>query len=1025
MNRIKNRFIALLVVFTSILSLFPVGFSGQGVKAATVDSKATTIQVNVTGSATALTARTDATTSEQIYTTKNVTDSFDITVQDMRTSTQDLIDLVKKNSQSASGIIDQKVDIISINGTSNETTEGKAILDTMGIVISDSQNLPNAATERVGKSIKNLPLGVNKIVYKITVTTQTVEYVPAVYEDAAKTVLVSPATYNEKTPVVNAYANQSLTIEHATTYVVNKIYPMTFKAYVGQSSAFDSNDVINDDALNTNNEVPFLYSTEAKPDTNMALRYTFDVPDSISTLKYVMTFDSTMNLENATVYKNGKPAEEGTEYTIDGHNITGNLARLGQSDLIVVKLNSTNNSSDIQKAYAIEIRYNNLSSDKDYSLKEAGITKLDYNDDTTVPAYIGKKFAITEDASGFKVYNGDIYIDSRARMVSLDPTLIRSKSTVAYVVTNNYKDSAGTTRVKKSILKDGKQFVEFMTSSTSNILQVDVYEGSDGNVTDSSKPLARYLLKVNLLTGNEFTMGLQFDNGNSTTFLTQPGVKENVIDEFTTSRRTYDLYCGDPLSVALTGARSSKNEYIRVWLANDINSSNYTEASESVNNELLSDKVSRNTSLDINLGTAKKMMVQAYYDEFETETVNGVEEITLTGSYPIGDKYVFYLPNNYGDVVTPPPGEDSTNSALNSLKIKGYTLLDSDGNEGFLSDKYDYSTTVAKEDTTAKITAIAEDDNVYSIVASINGSSDTYDLISGETNELPLNESGTTTFTIVVTAQDKTTTSTYTVVVKNNPKSSNINLKNVILNVGDYTFDPEEDTTRVRVDQNVTSIKVTPIAEDSKATISVNGQKFSASPITVSLKGNQKTEIEIEVVSEDKTASKTYTLEINRVDSGDWQETPTDGEDPDESDQFYDEYNECWVDLTKYDEWGSINGKPAYFDKKSRQVKDAWISTGGKLYYLNNLGYRASGWKVDKADGKTYYLDTKTGEMRKGWMNLNNSWYYLGLNGVMQKGWLYLNGKWYYFTPNGQMIANQTLTIDGETCRFGQDGAKY
>ena len=37
----------------------------------------------------------------------------------------------------------------------------------------------------------------------------------------------------------------------------------------------------------------------------MALRYTFDVPDSISTLKYSMTFGSQLNLNNAKVYKNG------------------------------------------------------------------------------------------------------------------------------------------------------------------------------------------------------------------------------------------------------------------------------------------------------------------------------------------------------------------------------------------------------------------------------------------------------------------------------------------------------------------------------------------------------------------------------------------------------------------------------------------------------------------------------------------------------------------------------------------------
>ena len=75
----------------------------------------------------------------------------------------------------------------------------------------------------------------------------------------------------------------------------------------------------------------------------------------------------------------------------------------------------------------------------------------------------------------------------------------------------------------------------------------------------------------------------------------------------------------------------------------------------------------------------------------------------------------------------------------------------------------------------------------------------TYDLVSGEASELPLNTSGKTTVNIVVTAQDGTTIKTYTVVIKNNTKSSNVNLKNVILNVGDYTFNSTNDTTKVRV----------------------------------------------------------------------------------------------------------------------------------------------------------------------------------------------------------------------------------
>ena len=57
-------------------------------------------------------------------------------------------------------------------------------------------------------------------------------------------------------------------------------------------------------------------------------------------------------------------------------------------------------------------------------------------------------------------------------------------------------------------------------------------------------------------------------------------------------------------------------------------------------------------------------------------------------------------------------------------------------------------------------------------------------------------------------------------------------------------------------------------------------KNFQQSPIIVSLKGTQKTDINIEVKSEDGTTSKTYTLEIYRVDVADWTDNSDDGNDP-------------------------------------------------------------------------------------------------------------------------------------------------
>lgn len=126
---------------------------------------------------------------------------------------------------------------------------------------------------------------------------------------------------------------------------------------------------------NENNTVPFLYSTTVTPDPNMKLRYNFDVPDSLSALKYIMTFGDMINLDKGVeLYKNGIRAVDGS-FSLNGQKLSGDLSNRSKSDLIVIKVNSVTNDSSstvkIAKAYAVEIRYNKLDAEKDYSLKNA------------------------------------------------------------------------------------------------------------------------------------------------------------------------------------------------------------------------------------------------------------------------------------------------------------------------------------------------------------------------------------------------------------------------------------------------------------------------------------------------------------------------------------------------------------------------------------------------------------------------------------------------------------------------------
>lgn len=992
MKKQVKRFIALFVVFMSIISFLPAGYNnGQAANAA---ATGTDLEVKVVGETTPLQPVRDDTYKENIYTTKTVVDGFDLTVEDLRKTEDDLIAEAKAKKGNVTGYTEQIVNILKINSM-DATTKTDGVLDittNIGINIEDAQNVPGAVP-RTGKRLKNLPLGVNLIQYNLTLTQLTVTYVPATDTEAEKVIVSAPKT--------TTYDSQTITIEHATKYVVNKINPMTIKSYIGNAADIDN------EAMQENNTIPFLYSRVATPDPNMALRYVIDVPDSYTSLNYEMTFDKTLVLDNAKVYKKGKLDPNVTK---QGNKLSGNLLELGDRDIIVVKLDATEGNSSIQKAYSVELRYTNLDSDKDYSLKEAGITKLDYNTDSSVKAYIGKKFDVTRTTDGVPRYEGDIYIDEKARMISLDPILYRSKDSVAYELNNDYIRD-GVAGNKKSEFKNGKQYINFMYGTTSNKLNLNVYEGKDGNV--SGPHLATYVFNVHLIQTDKFKLDIKFANAGSSTgdvYLTQRGVKDNKVD-FNTTRRVYDLYSGNDLRVIFSGSRSSKNEYLRVWLSDSEGSGVFKEAQESKDNLPVDGK--RATSIDINLGKAKKMKIQAYYDEYDGDK--------LIESHAIDNSYEFYLPeNNSGSIVV--PGENSEEASLRALKVKEGTLKDNDGVKGFSSDKYEYTVTVPKDAKTAHITATAEDENVKSIIGTIKENSASYEFTSGTASEVDLNASGKTTLNITVTAQDGKASSTYTVVIVNDTKGSDATLENIIVSPGDYTFDPDEEKTQVRVDEDTTSVKITPVPTDPKAKVTVDGKKFSGSAISVSLKGNYTTDVEIKVTSEDGLNTETYTVTIKRSD------TPIDDEpnedETNDGNAYYNKDQDLWIDKTKYEEWGNVKGKPVFFDKKGRQVKDAWITTDGNWYYVNDRGFRATGWKM-QTDGNYYYLDNTTGVMRKGWIYVGDMWYYMGTNGVMKTGWLEQNRKWYYLAPSGQMITNQSMYIDGKVYNFAQDGTIY
>jgi glucan-binding YG repeat protein len=976
MNKMGKRFVALVVVFVSIMSFLPIRFGLNGQAANALNSTATDIEVG--GSETVNSSK------KPIYSTENQATYFTVTVKDLRTQPDEKIQTINQPT-----VTDQEVILTSINRIKldNQATYSDNIktLSDMGITIGTTTD-----NGRIGAKIEGLPLGINEITYKVKVTEKTRQYID-ILDPTKGTKLIENITQND---------DKKINIEHANSYVQSQIPYIDFMDYVGGRPP-------NPDTTFDDNKTPFQYTERIAAQSGKSLRFEHDLPNSVTDMDYKINFPNKVNTQNGDiVYVNGSQATDVSTST-DEKTLTGSLKKTATSTILII---SIKHDKAIENTYAVEIQYNNKLAENDYVLKDAGITKLNYNSDSTVKAYIGKQFETTFE-NGVLTYKGTITVDRKAQMISLEPNIGRSSANTAFKI-SNYYDS----QVINSKLINGKQYVDF-AKGTNNEIWLEVYAGKDGNAT-GSVPLAIYKLKVNVTGSSDSTVNFLFPDS----ILTQPGRTTADGLDFDPDRRTYDLYLkqadSNNVSVSLDKPVTYENEdntkrreYIKAWGGTSVQSDNVTEISG----------LGKVASVNIDITNYKKIILQAYYDQvvYKKDADGNItsDEESRT-PYPIGQKYTFYIAKNAG---TPDNGGETTssNASLSNIIADNGNIKSTDGTSGFSSDKFNYNVTVPKIDTSSAITVTAENSKVKDITATLIETGDQYGLTSGQPFDFPLNSNGKTNIKIVVTAQDGISSKIYNVTINNDTRSASALLKNVITDKGDFTFDSEADPNKIRVDQAITKLKVSPVPEDSKSKVTVNGEKFSGTPITINLTGSQETDMEIVVTSEDGSDSKTYSFEIYRTD------TPLDNNDnTNESDVFYDEIDDCWVDTSKYEEWGTVKGKDVYFNNKGRQVKEQWINTKNTWYYLNSNGYKTTGWRKD-IGGKSYYLDTTTGQLKTGWMNQNNKWYYLGLNGVMHKGWLYLNGKWYYFTPEGEMVTNQSMFVDDKVYNFAQDGSIY
>jgi hypothetical protein len=188
---------------------------------------------------------------------------------------------------------------------------------------------------------------------------------------------------------------------------------------------------------------------------------------------------------------------------------------------------------------------------------------------------------------------------------------------------------------------------------------------------------------------------------------------------------------------------------------------------------------------------------------------------------------IFLFPNN--------------DACLASLTVSEGVLM-----PAFACDTLHYTAEVAHSIASVIITAIP---------------SDTFATVTGDVGEQKL-QVGANTFTITVTAEDAVTTKTYTVEVIRAVASSDACLTNLTVSEGvlEPVFECETlDYTVNKLPYSVSSVTITAVSRDPEASITgdVGEQKLQVGVNTFT----------ITVTAEDAVTTKTYTVEVIRVDA--------------------------------------------------------------------------------------------------------------------------------------------------------------
>ncbi len=380
----------------------------------------------------------------------------------------------------------------------------------------------------------------------------------------------------------------------------------------------------------------------------------------------------------------------------------------------------------------------------------------------------------------------------------------------------------------------------------------------------------------------------------------------------------------------------------------------------------------------------------------------------------------------------------------------------------FNSDTYDYTLIVPTTQTNISFTPTTVD-NASTIT--VNGVT----VKSGNKSQNISLDEGDNDINVVLTTKNGDT-NTYTINVTRTALFRSSNLTALTLTSGTLTpaFNKGIYEYSATVNNNITSVGVTPTAEDVNATITVNGKKVPSGATSPYISLDEGGNVINVKVTDAKGNSSTYVLNVTRRYSKDNVNlaslSVTDGTmspkfDPEtylysvkvarniekvrilytsQNDKAKikingKEYTNGQSDYIKLDIGANLvvvevtaeDGKTTTTYKLSVirgdiEGTNQWVLVGGNWTFYNAAGMQIKNQWV-KYDNQWYFLDIN-GYMQTGWIQDSGNWYYLNKDGIMQTGWFYDKGYWYYLEANGAMRVNTWATYDGKWYYFNNFG---